>query len=60
MDPVVEELQRRAAGDERVIAPGGGLPSPRQFPRRALTSAFLRTIGDPGVLQYGWPEGHDR
>jgi 2-aminoadipate transaminase len=60
VDPIVEELQRRAASDARVIALGGGLPSPRQFPRRALATAFLRTIGDPSALQYGWPEGHER
>lgn len=60
VDPIVEALQRRAASDARVIALGGGLPSPRQFPRRALATAFLRTIGDPSALQYGWPEGHAR
>ncbi|HEY4187189.1 MAG TPA: PLP-dependent aminotransferase family protein [Polyangia bacterium] len=55
----VEELLRSAASDERVVGFAGGLPAAERFPRRALTSAFLRAIGrrDAAALQYAWPEG---
>jgi 2-aminoadipate transaminase len=61
VNPQIERLQRRSAQDRGVIALGGGLPSPEQFPRRLLTRAFLRAVVDPQApaLQYGWPEGLD-
>jgi 2-aminoadipate transaminase len=62
VNPQIERLQRRSAQDRGIIALGGGLPSPEQFPRRLLARAFLRAVGDPHApaLQYGWPEGIDR
>jgi 2-aminoadipate transaminase len=40
---------------------GGGLPSPRQFPRRALVQALTDVVfqASPAALQYAWPEGDD-
>lgn len=62
MDDRIEELQRRAAGDPRVIGLAGGLPNEAQFPRRALAVSFLRALNRAGVpaLQYGWAEGSER
>lgn len=59
MDPRIDALQRAAAGRRDVVGLAGGLPSPAQFPRRALLAAFGRAIGDRAApaLQYGWPEG---
>lgn len=57
MNPQIERLQRESARNGQVIALGGGLPSPRQFPRRALGRAFVRAVDRPAALQYGWPEG---
>lgn len=50
---------RACAADPRVIDLAGGLPSPAQFPRRALARAFVTVLGQraPAALQYGWPEG---
>jgi 2-aminoadipate transaminase len=55
----IEILLRKAAGERHVIAMGGGLPSPRQFPRRALVRALTDVALQPApeALQYGWPEG---
>lgn len=55
----LEKLMRACAADPRVIDLAGGLPSPAQFPRRALARAFLAVLGQraPEALQYGWPEG---
>jgi 2-aminoadipate transaminase len=55
----IDELQRAAAADDRVIGLAGGLPGEEQFPRRALAAAFTTVVGRPGApaLQYGWPEG---
>jgi 2-aminoadipate transaminase len=57
VNPRIERLQRESARNGQVIALGGGLPSPRQFPRRALGRAFVRAVHGPAALQYGWPEG---
>lgn len=59
MGEALDELLRAAAGDERVIGFAGGLPCPALFPRRELTSAFLRALQtrDVPALQYAWPEG---
>lgn len=55
----IESLMRKAAGEPGVIAMGGGLPSPRQFPRRALVQALTDVVFQPApeALQYAWPEG---
>jgi 2-aminoadipate transaminase len=55
----IETLLRKAAGEPGVIAMGGGLPSPRQFPRRALVQALTDVVFQPSpqALQYAWPEG---
>ncbi len=55
----LDALRRQAATDHHVIGMGGGLPSPAQFPKRALADSFLRVIARRGgaALQYGWPEG---
>jgi 2-aminoadipate transaminase len=57
----IETLLRKAAGEPGVIAMGGGLPSPRQFPRRALVQALTDAVFQPSpqALQYAWPEGTD-
>jgi len=57
----IEILQRKAAGESGVIGMGGGLPSPRQFPRRALVRALTDAVfqASPPALQYAWPEGSD-
>jgi 2-aminoadipate transaminase len=62
MDEQLDELQRRAAADPRVIGLAGGLPNKGQFPRRALARSFLRAVRQAGTpaLQYGWPEGSER
>jgi 2-aminoadipate transaminase len=59
-DPI-EILLRKAAGESGVIGMGGGLPSPRQFPRRALVQALADAVfqASPPALQYAWPEGSD-
>ncbi|HEX9967821.1 MAG TPA: PLP-dependent aminotransferase family protein [Solirubrobacterales bacterium] len=59
MPDEIETLLRRAADERDVIAMGGGLPSPRQFPRRALLAAFADAVLQPApdALQYSWPEG---
>lgn len=59
MQAEIDDLIRRAAADPGVIGLAGGLPSPVQFPRKALSKAFLDVIGDRSTpaLQYGWPEG---
>lgn len=59
-DPI-ETLLRKAAGKSHVIGMGGGLPSPRQFPRRALVQALADAVFQPApaALQYAWPEGAD-
>jgi 2-aminoadipate transaminase len=55
----IEILLRKAAGERHVLAMGGGLPSPEQFPRRALVKALADVALQPApeALQYGWPEG---
>lgn len=57
----IETLQRKAAGEPGVIGMGGGLPSPRQFPRRALVAALTEVVFQPApaALQYAWPEGSE-
>ncbi|HEX7181638.1 MAG TPA: PLP-dependent aminotransferase family protein [Thermoanaerobaculia bacterium] len=59
MPDEIETLLRKAAGERNVIAMGGGLPSPRQFPRRALVEALADVVLQPApqALQYAWPEG---
>lgn len=59
MPDAIETLQRKAAGESGVIGMGGGLPSPRQFPRRALVQALTDAVFQPSppALQYAWPEG---
>lgn len=59
MPDEIETLLRQAAGDRGVIAMGGGLPSPRQFPRRGLVEALADVVlqPSPAALQYAWPEG---
>lgn len=59
MDQAIDELQRRSAADPNVIGLGGGLPSEAQFPKRAMSLAFIRAVQRPvgEALQYGWPEG---
>jgi 2-aminoadipate transaminase len=61
VNPRIERLQRQSARDGDAICLAGGLPSPQQFPRRALADAFVRAVADPAAaaLQYGWPEGID-
>jgi 2-aminoadipate transaminase len=62
MPDEIETLLRSAAGDRDVIAMGGGLPSPRQFPRRALVEALADVVLQPApaALQYAWPEGSEQ
>jgi 2-aminoadipate transaminase len=59
MDERIDAIQRRTAGDPRVIGLAGGLPSEAQFPKRELARSFLRVLGTAGApaLQYGWVEG---
>lgn len=59
MPDEIETLLRKAAGERNVIGMGGGLPSPRQFPRRALVEALSDVVFQPApqALQYAWPEG---
>ena len=59
MGEALDELQRAAAADPRVIGFAGGLPCPTLFPRRELTASFLRALQarDVPALQYAWPEG---
>jgi 2-aminoadipate transaminase len=61
MPDEIETLLRQAAGDRKVIAMGGGLPSPRQFPRRRLVEALADVVlhPAPAALQYAWPEGDE-
>lgn len=61
MPDKIETLLRKAAGESNVIGMGGGLPSPRQFPRRALVQALTEAVFQPSpqALQYAWPEGAD-
>jgi 2-aminoadipate transaminase len=61
MPDAIETLQRKAAGDSGVVGMGGGLPSPRQFPRRALVEALADVVLQPSpeALQYSWPEGSE-
>jgi 2-aminoadipate transaminase len=61
MPDEIETLLRQAAGDCHVIAMGGGLPSPRQFPRRRLVEALADVVLQPApaALQYAWPEGEE-
>jgi 2-aminoadipate transaminase len=61
MDERIEAIQRRTAGDPRVIGLAGGLPSEAQFPKRELAQSFIRVLGQSGVpaLQYGWAEGFE-
>jgi len=64
VDPALDALIRSAARREGLIGLAGGLPSARQFPKRALAEAFARALSTPAsagsALQYGWPEGQDR
>src|SRR3954453_9429021 len=59
MDDRLDAIQRRTAGDPRVIGLAGGLPSEAQFPKRELARSFLRVLEHTGApaLQYGWAEG---
>lgn len=61
MDARVDALQRRGAAITSVISLAGGLPAAELFPRRALSSSFLRAMRAPrgDALQYGWPEGRE-
>lgn len=61
MPDEIETLLRKAAGESSVIGMGGGLPSPRQFPRRALVQALTDAVfqASPPALQYAWPEGDE-
>lgn len=61
MPDEIEQLLRKAAGEPGVIGMGGGLPSPRQFPRRALVEALSEAVfqPSPAALQYAWPEGDE-
>jgi 2-aminoadipate transaminase len=61
MDERIDAIQRRTAGDPRVIGLAGGLPSEAQFPKRALARAFVRVLEHAGApaLQYGWAEGFE-
>jgi 2-aminoadipate transaminase len=61
MPDKIEILLREAAQRPEVIGMGGGLPSPRQFPRRALVQALAEAVfqPSPAALQYAWPEGAD-
>src|SRR4051812_3455546 len=57
----IDEIQRRAAADARVIGLAGGLPAEAQFPKRDFAESFLRVLGKAGApaLQYGWVEGSE-
>jgi 2-aminoadipate transaminase len=59
MDARIDRLQRAAAGSQRVVGLGGGLPAAELFPRKELASSFLAVVYEPtcAALQYGWPEG---
>lgn len=59
MGEALDELLRAAAADRGVIGFAGGLPCPTLFPRRELTTSFLRALHmrDVPALQYAWPEG---
>jgi 2-aminoadipate transaminase len=61
MPDQIETLLRKAASEKGVISMGGGLPSPRQFPRRALVRALTDVVfqPSPAALQYAWPEGDE-
>jgi 2-aminoadipate transaminase len=61
MDDRIDAIQRRTAGNPRVIGLAGGLPSEAQFPKRELTRSFIRVLGQSGApaLQYGWAEGFE-
>ena len=61
MDERIDAIQRRTAGDPRVIGLAGGLPSEAQFPKRELARSFFRVLGQSGApaLQYGWAEGFE-
>jgi 2-aminoadipate transaminase len=61
MDDRIDAIQRRSAGDPRVIGLAGGLPSEAQFPKRELTRSFFRVLEQAGApaLQYGWAEGFE-
>ncbi len=61
MDDRIDAIQRRTAGNPRVIGLAGGLPSEAQFPKRALARSFFRVLEQAGApaLQYGWAEGFE-
>jgi 2-aminoadipate transaminase len=61
MDDRIDAIQRRTAGDPRVIGLAGGLPSEAQFPKRELARSFVRVLEHAGApaLQYGWAEGFE-
>jgi 2-aminoadipate transaminase len=61
MDDRIDAIQRRTAGDPRVIGLAGGLPSEAQFPKRELARSFFRVLEQTGApaLQYGWAEGFE-
>jgi 2-aminoadipate transaminase len=61
MDDRIDAIQRRTAGDPRVIGLCGGLPSEAQFPKRELARSFFRVLEQAGApaLQYGWAEGFE-
>ena len=61
MDDRIEAIQRRTAGNPRVIGFAGGLPSEAQFPKRGLARSFIRVLEQAGApaLQYGWAEGFE-
>jgi 2-aminoadipate transaminase len=61
VDDRLDAIQRRTAGDPRVIGLAGGLPSEAQFPKRELARSFLRVLEHTGTpaLQYGWAEGFE-
>jgi 2-aminoadipate transaminase len=55
----IDDIQREAADNARVIGLAGGLPAEDQFPKRAMAAAFLRALQKhhTPALQYGWVEG---
>ncbi|EYF01061.1 aminotransferase-like domain-containing protein [Chondromyces apiculatus] len=61
VDGRIDQLVRKGAAVDGMITLGGGLPAGELFPRRALSSSFLRVISDPraDALQYGWAEGRE-
>lgn len=61
MDDRIDAIQRRTAGNPRIIGLAGGLPSEAQFPKRELARSFFRVLEQAGApaLQYGWAEGFE-